>query len=345
MLKIYQDSKIYIYCPAGVVTGGAELLHQLADKLNRMGRHAYLVYFGNTPHDIPEAYKRYEISIAEEIEECEKNIVVVYEGIFEKSRETKRCQKFLWWLSVDHFYMVDREHISLRELFRWNPALGAKEWIKRWCRLCGKQRNRSAHPITFAELISKGDMHGYQSEYAQYFLQGRGVKNLCALKDYINTEHFGPINTQGRENVVLYNPKKGWEFTRKLIQAAPDIVWKPLIDMTRAEIITTMQSSKVYIDFGYHPGKDRLPREAAMNGLCVITGYKGSANFFEDVAIDSSYKFHQHNRNIPEILTCIRETMAAYEERIKDFQYYRDSIRREKAEFEAEIEHLFQVRY
>ena len=27
----------------------------------------------------------------------------------------------------------------------------------------------------------------------------------------------------------------------------------------------------IYLDFGYHPGKDRMPREAALFNNCIIT--------------------------------------------------------------------------
>jgi len=61
--------------------------------------------------------------------------------------------------------------------------------------------------------------------------------------------------------------------------------------MPREEVIKLLQKAKVYIDFDYHPRKDRLPREAAILGCCVITRKRGSAKFFEDVPIPDEYKF------------------------------------------------------
>ena len=51
--------------------------------------------------------------------------------------------------------------------------------------------------------------------------------------------------------------------------------------MTPEQVVDLMSESKVYIDFGNHPGKDRIPREAVINGCCVITGVRGSARFKE----------------------------------------------------------------
>ena len=39
------------------------------------------------------------------------------------------------------------------------------------------------------------------------------------------------------------------------------------------------------MDFGFHPGQDRLPREAALLKNCIITNREGSAAFYKDVPI------------------------------------------------------------
>ena len=46
-----------------------------------------------------------------------------------------------------------------------------------------------------------------------------------------------------------------------------------------------------YIDFGPHPGMDRLPREAALAGCVVVTNREGAANFDEDTPLPSQFKF------------------------------------------------------
>ena len=51
------NSKIFLIAPAGIVTGGVELVHQLADVLNRNGKNAYILYVGDKPHEVPEDYK------------------------------------------------------------------------------------------------------------------------------------------------------------------------------------------------------------------------------------------------------------------------------------------------
>ena len=56
--------KIFVVCPANLVTGGPELLHQFVDSLNTQGADAYLLYY---PFDsnalVPNAYQMYDVKI------------------------------------------------------------------------------------------------------------------------------------------------------------------------------------------------------------------------------------------------------------------------------------------
>jgi hypothetical protein len=79
------------------------------------------------------------------------------------------------------------------------------------------------------------------------------LKPLYYLSEYLN-EDFLKTQTDltKKENIVVYNPKKGLAFTQKIIKKAKDIKFVPLINMSRDEVIKTLQKAKVYIDFGNH---------------------------------------------------------------------------------------------
>lgn len=342
MIKLQKDSKVYVHCPAGVVTGGAELLHQLVDVLNRNNVMSYIVYFGDSPHTIPSDYASYRINTAETIEDNPKNVEVIYEGRFDLVRTNKKIQKLLWWLSVDNFYLCSSHFLSILDLLKYDIKFGLISAVRQVKQLIKHNNTSIFNPITIKELKKYDVMNAYQSEYAQNFLQNMGFKEMMPLKDFINSEHiYDPRQT--KEDIILYNPKKGLEFTKKLIKAAPNLNWVPLAGMTRAELIKTLRKAKVYVDFGYHPGKDRLPRECAMNGCCVITGFRGSAGFFEDVALPNKYKFKDKDCYVPNIIERIIQILDHYENHINDFKMYRSLISREKAEFEEQTMTLFGV--
>lgn len=344
MLKFYSDTKIYVPCPAGVVTGGAELLHQLVDYLRNNDREAYVVYFGDGNHTLPDDYKCYNIQIAEKIEDSEHNIEVIYEGIFNTAFDRKKIQKILWWLSVDHFYTCSRTYISPFDYMEYNYKAAIKMLIERVLKSMCSFKNLFRSTISVKELAAMDAVNAYQSEYAQWWLEKHNFPNILPLKDYINVKHCESYDKSIKQDIVLYNPKKGMGFTQRLIAAAPDIHWVPLSGMSREQLIDMLKTAKVYIDFGYHPGKDRLPRECAMNGCCVITGKRGSAAFFEDVSIIEKYKFDEQKTKISEIISTIRWTLENYNTAIDDYQYYRAAILLEKEEFEAQIRKLFLIK-
>lgn len=342
MINVFAPTKIYVYCPAGIVTGGAELLHQLVDMLNRNGRKAYIVYYGSAVHKVPSDYASYKISLAEEAEDKPENILVVFEGKFDLPGKYEHIQKMLWWLSVDHFYMSSTNFLNPMDIIRWDFTLGFKTIVLRTLKLL-RGENLFKNNISLKKLRDMNALHAYQSEYAQHFLLNHKFQTLCPLKDYINIEHCSFQESPYRENIVLYNPKKGVQYTKQLIAMTPEIKWIPVQNMTRAELVTLMRKSKLYIDFGYHPGKDRLPREAAMNGCCVITGMDGSAGYFEDVAIESNYKFDRKSVSKNRIVSQIEYIISNYDICILDFNYYRRSILSEKDEFDRQVRFLFSI--
>lgn len=342
MIRIYNDTKIYVQCPRNIQSGGAELLHQLVSYLRDNNLEAYIVYYiGDNKDTVPEAYKKYNIAIADGIEDSDHNISVLYETLFYQALEPTKIQKILWWLSVDNYYRCGKNYLTIKEIAKWNLSEAISTLIKRVGNLILRKRNLFRNKLDIHSLANTNTISAYQSEYAQFFLQANGFKELVPLKDYINVEHCSTFTKDGREDIVLYNPKKGLKFTQKLIKLAPDIKWIPLENMSREELISIMKKAKIYIDFGNHPGKDRLPRECAMNGLCVITGSQGSANFFEDVWINREYRFDEKTDSPIIILNKIRETLACYNEKIDDFKFYRSKILNEKTEFEEQIRHLF----
>lgn len=147
---------------------------------------------------------------------------------------------------------------------------------------------------------------------------------------------------QKKEDIVLYNPKKGKEFTEKIIrQSPPDINWVPLINLTTNQVHELIKKSKVYIDFGSHPGKDRFPREAASLGCCVITGKRGAAKYHQDVPINDKYKFDDKTKNIPDIIEQIKFCLANYSSEVNNFSDYRSFIKNEKRIFSEDVKKIF----
>lgn len=344
MFALKSDSKIYVHTPVGIATGGVELVHQLVSFLRDNGREAYCVLFGDSKHEIHPEYKKYNVAGIEEkdIVDSPDNIEVYAETMGKALIENQRStQKLFWWLSVDHYYSGHKTYsMALKDVYRWDK----KEFeylFKHYVKQFIKGKNEYKNKVALSDYQKKGVLFAYQSEYIRQHLLQRGITKLVPLMDYINTDYIGDINTEGRDDVILYNPSKGFEFTQKLMSLASDLHWVALRGFTREQLVEVLQKAKIYIDFGNHPGKDRLPRECAMNGCCIITGKRGAAFYQQDVDIPKEYKFDEKNVKPEDIIDKIRFTLANYRTAIVEFDHYRNKISKEKAEFEQQIRDLF----
>lgn len=344
MIHFFDDTKVYVIAPAGVVTGGSELLHQFVDLLNRGGKEAYIVYYGAAEHKIADDYKKYNIKLKEEYDDAPHNIIVLFEGNFERALEIKHAQLLLWWLSVDLMYYGSASKLSLKDLFEFSPIFGFKTFLRRIRSLLFKGENQFKNNHTIADLARLDATNAYQAVYIQQYLYRHGFDNIISLSDYINVDFVSETDkTIIKEDIILYNPKKGIKFTKKIINANPDLKFVPIQGLSRDGVVELLKKAKVYIDFGFHPGKDRLPREAALSGCVVITGRGGSAYYFEDVAIPSSNKFDAKNKNINKISRKIRSSINNYEEEKSVMDYYRYRINKEKAIFEQEVAEIMKL--
>lgn len=329
MLKVEKDTMIYMLCPELKKTGGTELAHQLVYELNKNNINAIMVYYGNIQNDNPinESYKQYvnDYIWVDDVKDLEANIIIVPEINYEYLYKYKKMQKCIWWMSVDNYVKNSclLGGIKVRGFIK-----GIKGFLK------------GELPL-FERRIDENVSHFYQSEYARQYLSSRRIDERYRLSDYINEMYLYSSPVKKRDNNVLYNPQKGAAFTSKLRKKAQHLKWIPIENMTNEQVRNLLCSSKVYVDFGNHPGKDRFPREAAISGCCVITGKNGSAAYHEDIPIPEEFKFDAIIYNLDEIINKIEHCLSNYWDEEKKFDEYKDMIRHEKNQFEDDVKKIF----
>ena len=152
--------------------------------------------------------------------------------------------------------------------------------------------------------------------------------------DFVNPAFYEEYEEEERNNVVVYNPAKATPFMHEIIAACPGIEWKPIQGMRRAEVINTMRHSKLYVDFGEFPGRERMPREAVLCGCCIITSKIGSAYYYKDFFHD--YKFDSKPGHMWAIIRKIQYVLDHYEECRKDFDLFRIMLRDDKEKVGAQ---------
>lgn len=331
-------NKIYVLTPYNYCTGGAELSHQLVSRLRDRGENAFVVYTKppisiSDKQDVTPNYAAYNIKTTNIIEDDESNFMVVPEIYFEYIQFYKKINIGCWWMSVDNRY----ERICLKEVLAFTPGIFSK-----LLRLYLYLRSSYKYKNSNRGIQNEGDrvINLYQSHYAQYHLYKYGFGRLAPLSDYINLELVKGVCAE-RDDIVLYNPAKGMKFTKLVMNKLPNIHFVPLKGLNRKDLQELLGKAKLYIDFGHFPGKDRLPREAVVNGCCIITGKQGASYFYEDVPIDSAYKFECKKTNLTKIADKINYILLNYDICKKDFDNYRRVVLKEQEIFFNEIDDLF----
>lgn len=311
------QKRIFVFCPSGLVTGGAELLHQLVSALVREKREAYVAYTPlNKTWSTPQEYERYACPVAQHVPDDADAAVVVPEVNTHVLFGFRKAHHVIWWLSVDNY----RGALEI-------PA-GWKMMLRR---------------LFLSDIPSPGTAsHLFQSEYARQFVRRRFKVGGAMLSDYLAVDYFSAASGGvTRRNVVAYNPRKGYGFTARLIQACPDIEFLRLEGMNREQMREAFDGCRVYIDFGIHPGKDRMPREAAVRGVVVIVGKRGAANYLEDVGLDDTYRLAPSRASVPAVKRLIQDVFSNYDLHHAAQEPYRRSISDEPDLFRQQVRGVF----
>jgi hypothetical protein len=300
MIRLQQGSTIYVVCPSHFVTGGVEAIHQLVDKLRKFGHDARIVAMPRVGNPCLIQYRNYNVRFADAIADESRNLLITTEVNTQILSGFHLIQKAIWWLSVDN-------HFSLPERFDFSDPGNA-------------------------QII-----HLAQSAYAEQFLRRHGALETHRVTDYLHAEYLRPVQC-AKSDIILYTPVKGSQaYVDRLQSIDSSLKWKPLKGMVRKLHAQALRQGNVYVDFGSHPGKDRQPREAAVNGCCVVVGLRGSACLKDDLPISGGYKFDLEAFDAERIVATVRSCLASYQARYGDFVDYADLIRGEESRFEQEV--------
>lgn len=331
--------KIFVASPGEKDNGGGESLHQLVDACNRLGYDAYIYYFDSQRSSVLEKMRIYNVKVATEVEDKESNLLICPEMYTTPLRDYQYIRKGIWFLSLDYY---------LRSLpvYRTNYVLG------KW------KLPKIFFPIFFPAVLMKTNAtfrsFQFKKDRVKYFLYNVEYARLYIEKEcqyeYVAQYLCGPINQAyftdndsfcQKERIVAYNPKKANGFTKKIIDYVntknPDISFVPIQNLDQSGVKELLGRASVYMDFGFFPGPERIPREAAIMRCNIITSRLGSAANDIDVPINPKYKFDLKDDNIPHIADCIVDMVNDYSDYVEDYEEYRRKVRAQKKDFDENV--------
>lgn len=319
------NKDIYILCPPNSATGGPEALHQLGHLLKEMGYKVKMLYAKRKIDPVHPFYKNYDVPYTFKINDSANNIVVIPESMTNWMARYPLSEKKVWWLSLD-FYEV---------------LMNSREAKKNWIR-------KIVVPFKHTEYRFEKDKtvtHWNQSQRTKEFLLTKDLDNpieyLCDYVTELFFENLPELNDFQKENIITYNPKKGLDKIDPIIKNLPQYNWVPLQGMTRVEMRDLLRKTKLHVDFGYFPGRDKIPREALVSGCCLLTGRDGTSGFKEDLGIPEQYKLYENEITVENASAKINQIMENFESVRQDFLPFREFVMTEKERMIADIKKIF----
>ena len=311
--------KLIILCKGDSITGGSELVHQLCHELSKLNFNSNISYYPfHNEYRIPNEYSIYDVEQCD-LEDSPENIILLPEVATKYAWNIKKSKIGIWWLSVDNYYRKKRDNL-LKDRIKY-----FKDLIR--LRLM---------PI----FLMKKYLHFVQSKFAHDHLKNYNLSSDY-LSDYLNPVHFKE-NRVTKENIILYNPVKGKKVTQKLIDNNKDYNFIALENLNNIQVQELFNRAKLYIDFGNHPGKDRMPREAIMANCCIITGKRGSASNEVDIPILHKYKFNDLKLIDNSLFrSLVNNIFTDFEANLCNFNNYKKSIISEKSIFQKQVKTIF----
>ena len=300
-------------------------MHQLCDAINKAGGDALLAYYDgaskleisdtsiesnpNLPASFMARYSGYNAPHGEFIRLTANTLLIFPETLAIFAFSVKGPRRAIWWLSVDNA-------CNLEPLFSY----------KQFCD---------------GYFADEALIHFYQSDYARGFLMANGAKKIYPLFDYINRSFLRYDPNPARQSCVSFFPTKGFSLANSFSESAKDLPSIPIQNMTAQEVSTALCHTTVYIDFGHHPGKDRVPREAAASGNIVFIHSKGSGCHFLDYPLDQFFVFTLLDIQTGGLAQKVRTCLANPENFFAQQWSYRRKIELELDEFSLQVKTLF----
>ena len=347
-----KKSKVYILAPAKTFTGGPECLHQLAFHINKIFKVQTFIYYlpNETNQPVHKNFKHYNIKYTNLIEDQRDNILIMPEHymFLKDGLRYSNIQKIIWWLSIDNYFgfKFKYENKKLIRSIKKIPynIISVFNKITNFYFGIFTYHDYLKYLYKFSNLneqkeINQASLHLMQSYYAYEYLKNE-LKNLNFLFDYQNKKLLksSKVKTK-KENLICYSNKSN-EFI-ELLKKTSSKKFVELKGFTSKQIIQIFKKSKIYIDFGYHPGKDKMPREASLFNNCIITNLKGSAKNKFDIPINKRFKFKQSYNDINKINSIIDLLFQNYKKNIVKFLNYKKKVLNEEKIFKRQLQAIF----
>lgn len=185
-------------------------------------------------------------------------------------------------------------------------------------------------------LLLRGSIHIFQSSYARSMARGYGYDGPIVSDYTVLPEHQVKPSIKSLDICVLAAKSKGAKQCLDILSHTHSV--KLIEKMTRDEVWNVLRGARYFLDFGGHPGKDRLPREAILVDCIPVVRRVGAATHYADVPLPDFLKVDDALMSDAEGLgTLLRSLELRRAEVLESLRHARLQILKERQTFLEEV--------
>jgi hypothetical protein len=307
--------KYVVFLPASY-TGGPFALLQLSDALTKIGHESQVVCY-NKISGMKLKNNTISISYSDETNFGIANL------------KPKVCHSF------DRNDVIILPEVQL-DLLKQFVNMGCSNCVFWWL----SWDNAPLSKLTGFEAKSalKNAIHIFQSHYAQIQASKLGFHGPI-VSDYTFFEESIICNDSIKTNDICFLPRKSIGTDKIVADLQRSFSIIRIENMSQSQVQDVLARSKYFIDFGNHPGKDRIPREAAIANCIPIVRREGAARYMEDVFLPKYLKIELEMMiNSDLLVEHINKIELNRPEVLGSIEPYKRKIKSEKSEFISQVQ-------
>jgi hypothetical protein len=355
---------VYVLAPAGVYTGGPTALFQLCNALRENGINAIVAFFGGACNDpVHPNYKKYRCpwTTVKKIRDEENVAVITPETAVNQISCFTKAKRIIYWLAVDNYvltvYRSGRQAFILHTIkkYAFDPYI-AYAFITRNISFYYDAYLASYVKSlidTKAVSVPNADLHLAQSRYARDFLSSCDVEDerIVMVREPLEEEFLvrgKEVNHHEKIDAVAWNVRKAYPMAFKLVKALRrrGFTVFDLKNVGKDRMIKILSKTKIFLDIGIHPGRDRPPREAvALDNITIVNNH-GGCYHFADCMIPAEFKWDcylDHDIDYHKSIDNIEHYLENFEYYIKKFHGFKQYIMQEPCLFLNDVHHLSKI--
>jgi len=320
--------KIFIAAPAGVYTGGPTALFQLCRELKMFDIDASIAFYGRTKEDpVHPNYKKYGCSwiYIDNIKDDKNVVIIVPETATHLMKRFIKAKKVIYWLAVDNYVLtiykpsIWEKILYIYRKYMLDPYL-IYAYIQGYIYVYFNAFKAEYVNKLINEkkiYIPNADLHLAQSKYAKEFLLDHNIEHdkIIMIREPLEEEF---INNAGagydmKDDLIAWNARKAYPVSFKLINLLKrrGFTVFELKNVGKKLMLKILSKTKLFVDIGIHPGRDRPLREAiVMNNMAIVNNH-GGYYYQDDCMIPEEFK-----------LNCYLDCMFNYNQYLRNIEYY-----------------------